>query len=280
MGERQPVSGQRPFAFQSGALEVGASGEVPFAAMQRLGRRAVNVPSSRATRMVTGSLTPAADGYAVEFIPEQPLDRAQEQAADALRAWAATERVALRFATHDIADYPCPVCGSAVVDWICANRGIGGTCGYITCPICANGFGGSNTVGLRVCPHYVATLPGDLELAQGPLLDAHAEEELPLFERSSPGEVARLLGDRLESGRAAYPHGFDKQGSIVSLYEALILRHGGHSLESVMDSGGLAGTWWWRDVFVPDPTAFERELREAAASLREAARGSSTEEST
>lgn len=261
------MSGSRPFAYQSGELDVGAVGEIPLASFGRL----IGGDPFRPTRAVMGWLTPAGAQLRVEFVSDQPLDPAQREAVEHLQRWAASEGVDLQLPVNARASFKCAVCGSAVIDWVCADLGIGGSCGFITCPICADGSGGSNTADLPTCRHYTATLPGDLEAAAGPLLENVWSNPLPAFPNVPSDELEDALGERLQLAREVYREGFDQEASVVRLYEALVRRHGGHVLESSMDSGGAVGGWSWRDVFVANPQEFERELRDIHALLHQTA---------
>jgi hypothetical protein len=190
------------FLFQSGVLKV-VDELTTFAG---LAAETVHAPPDRRTRLVRGLLHADSGELRVEFLPDQPFDDAQEAAEVALRAWAEDHGEKLRFPDRVVADYDCPICGPAVVDWVCAWRGIGGSCGYITCPICADGSGGFNGRDRPTCPHYAATWLEEEGWAVGPLLDEREGQTL------QPREITRI-------------------------YERLVEQQGGHLLESLMDSG-------------------------------------------
>jgi len=141
------------------------------------------------------------------------------------------------------AEYPCPVCGAPVEDFVCTNDAeASGTCGYITCPICADGRGGPWPP-IDACPHFVAVY------VMGDGIPESAVDMDEIYAALPEEEVTDI----------------DEPDTAFELVARIATSQGGRVLQSSMDSQGMAGIWEWRTIFAPDVdalrTALDEELR-------------------
>jgi hypothetical protein len=121
----------------------------------------------------------------------------------------------------------CPQCTAPVIGWACTNRGIGGSCGYLLCPICADGSGGTTDTDESECHHLVASWTEGVGITHGPLA-----EQIPDTDH-----------DRLIAAYGA---------AATATYASVLV---GSS-----DSFGVAGVTEWTDIFCADQPRFADEV--------------------